>query len=65
MLWDPFLMKKLLKSEIFGSINSTQDPHGAENQLKSQAFQLKKKKKKKECRNANASGKRTLRVRLN
>ena len=21
--WDPFLMKKLLKSEIYGSVNST------------------------------------------
>ena len=40
-------MKKLLKSEICGSVNSTQNPHVAENQLKSQAFRLKKKKKKK------------------
>ena len=40
-------MKKLLKSEICGSVNSTQDPHVAENQLKSQAFRLKKKKKRK------------------
>ena len=40
-------MKKLLKNEICGSINSTQDPQVAENQLKSQAFRLKKKKKKK------------------
>ena len=38
-------MKKLLKNEICGSVNSTQDPHVAENQLKSQAFRLKKKKK--------------------
>ena len=44
-------MKKLLKSEICGSVNSIQDPHVAENQLKSQAFRLKKKKKKKK-RNA-------------
>ena len=49
-------MKKLLKSKICGSLNSTRDPHVAENWLKSQTFWLKKKKKK--DRNANASGKR-------
>ena len=36
-------MKKLLKSEICGSMNSARDPHVAENWLKSQTFQLKKK----------------------
>ena len=53
-------MKKLLKSEICGTVNNIRDPHVAENWLKSQNFRLKKekKKKKKECKNANASGKR-------
>ena len=50
-------MKKLLKSKICGSVNSAQDPHVAENWLKSQTFQLKKKRKD---RNANASGKRKM-----
>ena len=36
-------MKKLLKSEICGSVNSAWNPHVAENLLKSQTFQLKKK----------------------
>ena len=36
-------MKKLLKSEICGSMNSARDQHVAENWLKSQTFQLKKK----------------------
>ena len=40
-------MKKLLKSEICGSMNSARDSHVAENWLKSQTFRLKKKKKKK------------------
>ena len=58
-------MKKLLKSEICGSVNSTQDPHVAENQLKSQAFRLKKKKKGMQKRKRvweaqNALPKRTL-----
>ena len=26
MPWDPFLMKKLLKKEVCGSVNSAQDP---------------------------------------
>ena len=39
-------MKKLLKSEICGSVNSARNPYVAENGLKSQNFQLKKKKKK-------------------
>ena len=43
-------MKKLLKSEICGSMNNARDPHMAENWLKSQTFRLKKKKK---GRNAN------------
>ena len=38
-------MKKLLKSEICGSMNNARDPHMAENWLKSQTFRLKKKKK--------------------
>ena len=38
--WDPFLMKKLLRSEICGSVNTVH--------RKSQIFRLKKKKKKKE-----------------
>ena len=42
-------MKKLLKSEICGSVNSARNPYVAENGLKSQNFQLKKKKR----RNAN------------
>ena len=36
-------MKKLLKSEICGSMNSVRDPYVAENWLKSQTFRLKKK----------------------
>ena len=39
-------MKKLLKSEIRGSVNSTRDLHVTENWLKSQIFRLKKKKKR-------------------
>ena len=46
-------MKKLLKSEICGSVNRAWDPHVAENWLKSQTFRLKKKHKRKR-----ASGKR-------
>ena len=38
-------MKKLLKSEICGSVNSARDSHMVENWLKSQTFWLKKKKK--------------------
>ena len=26
MLWDPFLIKKLLKKEVVGPVNSTRDP---------------------------------------
>ena len=37
-------MKKLLKSEICGFVNSARNPCVAENGLKSQNFQLKKKK---------------------
>ena len=37
-------MKKLLKSEICGSVNSARDSHMGENWLKSQTFWLKKKK---------------------
>ena len=37
-------MKKLLKSEICGSVNSARDPHVAKNWLKSQIFRLKLKK---------------------
>ena len=47
-------MKKLLKSEICGSVNSARDPHVAENWLKSQIFRLKKKGRKRK----RASGKR-------
>ena len=36
-------MKKLLKSEICGSMNSVRDPYVAENWLKSLTFRLKKK----------------------
>ena len=43
-------MKKLLKSKICGSLNSTRDPHVAENWLKSQTFWLKKKKKQRQKR---------------
>ena len=43
-------MKKLLKSEICGSVNSARDSHMVENWLKSQTFWLKKKKR---GRNAN------------
>ena len=39
-------MKKLLKSEICGSMNSARNPHIAENWLKSQTFRLKKKRQK-------------------
>ena len=39
-------MKKLVKSEIYGSVNSTWDPHMTENLLKSQTFRQRKKKKK-------------------
>ena len=45
-------MKKLLKSEICGSVNITRDAHVAENWLKGQTFRLKKKKKKVEMRSA-------------
>ena len=38
-------MKKLLKSEICGSVNNIRDAHVAENWLKGQTFRLKKKKK--------------------
>ena len=47
-------MKKLLKSEICGSVNSARNPYVAENGLKSQNFQLKKKKKAKRKRLASA-----------
>ena len=50
-------MKKLLKSEICGSVNSAQDPYVIENLLKSQTFLLKKKKKKNKDKNANTSRK--------
>ena len=58
-------MKKLLKSEIYGSVNSAWDPHVAENWLKSQTFLLKKKKKKAKTQTCvwetqNALPKRTL-----
>ena len=43
-------MKKLLKIEICGSVNSAQNPHVAKNWLKSQTFRLKKKKKQKHKR---------------
>ena len=46
-------MKKLLKSEICGSVNSALDLHVAENWLKSQTFRFKKKKKR---RNVNVLG---------
>ena len=36
-------MKKLLKSEICGFVNSARDPYVVENWLKSQTFRLKKK----------------------
>ena len=49
-------MKKLLKSEICGSVNRAWNPHVAENWLKSQTFRLKKKKKK--HKRKRASGKR-------
>ena len=44
-------MKKLLKSEICGSMNNARDPHMTENWLKSQTFRLKKKKREK-CKRA-------------
>ena len=54
-------MKKLLKSKIYGSMNRAQNPHVAENWLKSQTFRQKKeKKKKKEGRNANGLQTHTL-----
>ena len=37
-------MKKLLKSKIYWSVNNIQDLYVAENWLKSQTFQLKKKR---------------------
>ena len=46
VLWDQFLIKKLLKSEICRSVNSVRDPHVAENWWKNQTFLLKKKNKK-------------------
>ena len=45
-------MKKLLKSEICGFVNSARDLHVAENWLKSQTFRLKKKKKKEKRKRA-------------
>ena len=45
--WDPFLMKKLLKNEICGSMNSARI-HCS--RLKSQQVRLKKKKKFAETR---------------
>ena len=39
MLWDPFLMKKLLKSEVYGSMNSAQE------NLSTTAAKTHKKKK--------------------
>ena len=42
-------MKKLVKSEIYGSVNSTRDPHMTENLLKSQTFRQRKKKKKRKA----------------
>ena len=52
-------MKKLLKSEICGSVNNIRDAHVAENWLKGQTFRLKKKKKsrnaKRKTRFPNAS----------
>ena len=49
MPWDPFLMKKLIKSEVYGSINSTFVYCSWE---KSQHKLQGKKKKKKEGENA-------------
>ena len=43
-------MKKLLKSEIRESVNSTRNPHAVENWLKSQNFSAKKKKRQKRKR---------------
>ena len=51
-------MKKLLKSEICGSVNSARDPHVTENWLKSQTFRLKKKKTKTETQMRLGSAKR-------
>ena len=45
-------MKKLLKSEIYGSMNSARDSHMVENWLKSQTFWLKKKKKREKRKRA-------------
>ena len=61
MPWDPFLMKKLLKSEICGSVNSA---HHALFTEKVKYFSSKKKKKTEETQNirlgsANALPKRT------
>ena len=60
-------MKNLLKSEIYWSVNSIQDPYVTENWLKSQTFRLKKKKGRNQTcvwEAQNALPKRTLRVSL-
>ena len=45
MLWDPFLMKKLLKSEVYGSVNSAQ-MHCSWKTWSTTAAGKKKKKRK-------------------
>ena len=47
MLWDPFLIKKLLKSVICGTVNSAQ-MHCSQLTKSTIAAEKKKKKKKKE-----------------
>ena len=60
MLWDPFLIKKLLKSVICGTVNSTR-MHCSQLTKSTIVAEQKKKKKKKE---KNATPKRRRRNNL-
>ena len=48
MLWDPFLMKKLLKSVICGSVNSASEHCSRKTWSTIAAWKKKRKRKKKE-----------------
>ena len=45
MLWDPFLMKKLLKSEIYESMNNARIHYSQKKKVNKCGYQKKKKAK--------------------